>query len=122
MHSIGWTVALLAIGLSAAAAATAIPPLAQGDACPAEFPVDCGNSCCVAGSFCASEGACCPRGTWDSGEGYCIPAGHPYCGEGRYCDPGDAVTCRGGCYRAAADAEADGCPASEQAACTAPPR
>jgi hypothetical protein len=117
MRSVGWATVLFLFGLAGAGGAPL--QLVQGDACPADYPVDCGTFCCEAGSYCTGDG-CCPEGTWDSGDGYCIPDGHPYCGDGKYCDPGDAIACRGICYTGAGDAVENGCPVSEHLICGGP--
>lgn len=121
MRSVGWTTGLL-VGLLAAAANAAPLQLVQANACPTDFPVDCGAYCCAAGSYCTDGDGCCPDGTWDSGDGYCIPDKHPYCGDGKYCDPGDAISCGGNCYRGASDAIEDGCPVSQHIVCGGPAR
>lgn len=115
MPSVGLATALFLIGLSGAAANAAPLRLAQG-----ECPVDCGTYCCEAGSYCAGGDGCCPDGTWDTGDGYCVPDGYPYCGDGKYCNPGDTISCGGNCYRGARDAVDAGCLVSQHIVCGGP--
>lgn len=98
------------------------PVVAQG-ACPDDYPVDCGDTCCPEGTECCAAGCCepCPSDyPVDCGDGGCCPAGTGCCGGGGCCENGFPHYCQGRCYRTLDDAIKAGCSRDEVVVCGAP--
>ncbi len=74
-------------GEASGSVASSVSVEGQGNGCPVDLPVPCGDFCYPAGAVCCPEGGACPAGMHCCGSGGCCPDGEDCCGSS-CCSPG----------------------------------